>query len=340
MATPLARARDIRNQSDELECGKPTIFGFQLIQRTFTIRVSAGSIRGTPVKGPSENMSGDTTRAKPEEIKIMLVTRYLTKDLFKGKTVFVTGGGSGINLGVAKNFAALGANVAICGRTKEKLDAAAAELTALGAKVCAVVADVRDFTALEAAFARSREELGPMDVLVCGAAGNFLVRAERLSANGFNSVVGIDLVGSFNASRAAFEQLRTTKGTVIYISAGMAYMPHAFQVHVGAAKAGIDMMMKNLALEWGRYGIRTNSIVPGPIEGTEGMKRLPSSEGVINAIPLRRMGTVDDIGQTAVFLASPLASYVSGCVMVVDGGQNLAGSAPFNMRAETMLRAE
>lgn len=270
----------------------------------------------------------------------MLVTQYLAKDLFKGKTVFVTGGGSGINLGVAKNFAALGAQVAICGRTQEKLDAAASELAALGAKVCPVVADVREFAALEAAFARSKEELGPMDVLVCGAAGNFLAPAERLSANGFNSVVGIDLIGSFNASRTAFDQLQATKGTIIYISAGMAYMPHAFQVHVGAAKAGIDMMMKNLALEWGRYGIRTNSIVPGPIEGTEGMKRLTSSDEVIKTIPLRRAGTVDDIGQTAVFLASPLASYISGCVVVVDGGQNLAGSAPFNIAAEQILRVQ
>src|SRR5271165_255991 len=273
----------------------------------------------------------------------MLVTQYLAKDLFKGKTVFVTGGGSGINLGVAKNFAALGAQVAICGRTQEKLDAAASELAALGAKVCPVVADVREFAALEAAFARSKEELGPMDVLVCGAAGNFLAPAERLSANGFNSVVGIDLIGSFNASRTAFDQLQATKGTIIYISAGMAYMPHAFQVHVGAAKAGIDMMMKNLALEWGRYGIRTNSIVPGPIEGTEGMKRLSSDarrKELINAIPLRRMGTVDDVGQTAVFLASPLASYISGCVVVVDGGQNLIGSALFNVAVEEMLRAQ
>jgi NAD(P)-dependent dehydrogenase (short-subunit alcohol dehydrogenase family) len=123
----------------------------------------------------------------------------------------------------------------------------------------------------------------------------------------------------------------------------MAYMPYAFQVHVGAAKAGIDMLMRNLALEWGRYGIRTNSIVPGPIEGTEGMKRLWSTERqeeFINAIPLRRMGTVDDIGQSAVFLASPLASYISGCVVVCDGGQNLSGSALFNMGAEQMLRAQ
>ena len=182
-----------------------------------------------------------------------------------------------------------------------------------------------------------------MDVLVCGAAGNFLVPAEKLSANGFKTVIDIDLLGSFNASRAAFEQLKETRGSIIFISAGMAYMPHAFQVHVGAAKAGIDMMMKDLALEWGRHGIRTNSIVPGPIEGTEGMKRLSSpaqKEMFINAIPLRRMGTVDDIGQTAAFLASPLASYISGCVVVVDGGQNLPGSALFNMGAEQILRAQ
>jgi len=273
----------------------------------------------------------------------MLVTEYFAKDIYKGKTVFVTGGGSGINLGVAKNFAALGANIAICGRTQEKLDAAAEELRALGAKVCPVAADVRDIAALQAAFARSRDELGPIDVLVCGAAGNFVVPADKLSANGFKTVIDIDLLGSFNASSAAFDQLKETKGTIIYISAGMAYMPHAFQVHVGAAKAGIDMMMKNLALEWGRHGIRTNSIVPGPIEGTEGMKRLSSPEAkatLIAAVPVRRLGSVDDVGQTAVFLASPLASYISGCVVVCDGGSNLAGSGRFNAVAEQMLKEQ
>jgi len=273
----------------------------------------------------------------------MMVTQYFSQDLFKGKTVFITGGGSGINLGIAKNFAALGANIAICGRTQEKLDAAALELQALGAKVCAVSADVRDMAALEAAFARSKTELGPMDVLVCGAAGNFLAPAESLSANGFKTVIDIDLLGSFNASRAAFEQLKDTKGCIVYISAGMSYMPHAFQVHVGAAKAGIDMMMKNLALEWGPHGIRSNSIVPGPIEGTEGLKRLANpamKEKLVNSVPLRRTGTVDDIGQAAVFLASPLASYVSGCVLVCDGGQNLAGSMLFNMGAELMMKAQ
>ncbi len=273
----------------------------------------------------------------------MLVTQYFAKDLYKGKTVFVTGGGSGINLGVAKNFAALGANIAICGRTQEKLDAAAEELRALGAKVCPVAADVRDIAALQAAFARSNAEIGAMDVLVCGAAGNFVVAADKLSANGFKTVVDIDLLGSFNASSAAFDQLKETKGTIIFISAGMAYMPHKFQVHVGAAKAGIDMMMKNLALEWGHHGIRANSIVPGPIEGTEGMKRLSTPEAkatLIDAVPMRRMGSVDDIGQTAAFLASPLASYITGCVVVCDGGSNLAGSGRFNAGAEQLLKAQ
>jgi NAD(P)-dependent dehydrogenase (short-subunit alcohol dehydrogenase family) len=271
----------------------------------------------------------------------MLVRQCFSGALFRGKTVFVTGGGSGINLGVARNFAALGANVGICGRTQAKLDAAAGELRALGANVCAVAADVRDYAALASAFSQSRDVLGPMDVLVCGAAGNFLVEAERLSANGFKTVIDIDLLGSFNASRAAFEQLHETKGTIIFISAGMALMPHAYQVHVGAAKAGIDMMMKNLALEWGRYGIRANSIVPGPIAGTEGMKRLAGSDAtqaIVDSVPLGRMGSVDDIGQTAVFLASPLASYISGCVVVCDGGANLGGSARFNAGAEALLR--
>jgi NAD(P)-dependent dehydrogenase (short-subunit alcohol dehydrogenase family) len=281
-------------------------------------------------------------RGRRNEELTMNIASYFSATLFKGKTVFVTGGGSGINLGIARNFAALGANVAICGRTREKLDAAADELRALGANVCPVVADVRDFAALETAFAKTREVLGPMDVLVAGAAGNFLVPAEKLSANGFRTVIEIDLMGAFNASRAAFEQLKETRGTILYISAGMAYVPHAFQVHAGAAKAGIEMMMKNLALEWGRHGIRANSIVPGPIEGTEGAKRLfdPRQQAaLIDSIPLRRMGTVDDIGQTAAFLASPLASYISGCMVVCDGGQNLAGSTVFNASAEQMLLA-
>ena len=273
----------------------------------------------------------------------MIVQDYLPRTMYKGKTVFITGGGSGINLGVARNFAVLGAHLALCGRTQAKLEVAADELRALsahaGGKVLPVAADVRDYAVLEAAFVRTQAEIGPIDVLVAGAAGNFLCAAEELSANGFKTVVDIDLLGAFNAARGAFAQLNATRGCIIFISAGQAFVPQAYQVHVGAAKAGIDNLMKNLAVEWGTHGIRANSIVPGPIEGTEGMRRLSTPENDRRnkeVIPLRRYGHTDDIGQAAVFLASPLAAYVTGTVFAVDGGSNLVGSALWNQFVEAM----
>jgi NAD(P)-dependent dehydrogenase (short-subunit alcohol dehydrogenase family) len=270
----------------------------------------------------------------------MLINDYFPKNLMQGKVVFVTGGGSGINLGIARNFAALGARIGMCGRSAERLEQAARELQSAGAAVFTRTADVRDAVALQGALDTCRDELGPIDVLVCGAAGNFLVPAEQLSPNGFRTVVDIDLMGSFNAVHAGFEQLRSTRGSIIFISAAMAHVPHAYQLHVGAAKAGIDNMMKNLALEWGRYGIRCNSIMPGPVRDTEGMRRLSTPEleaELIKTIPMGRMGLVDDIGQAAVFLASPLASHITGTLLAVDGGQHLAGSAGFNKGAELIL---
>ncbi len=272
-----------------------------------------------------------------------MIRDFFPREMFRGKTVFVTGGGSGINLGVARNFAALGAHIAICGRTQERLDGAAVELRELNAhvsgKVLPVAADVRDYAALDTAFKRTAEEVGQIDVLVSGAAGNFVCPAESLSPNGFKTVIDIDLQGSFHASRAAFEQLKATRGFLLFIGAGQSFVPQAYQLHVAAAKAGIDIMMKNLAIEWGRHGIRTATIVPGPIEGTEGMRRLtpPDYKAIKEAvIPLGRMGTVDDIGHAAVFLASPLASYITGVVLCVDGGNNLVGSAIWNQAVRTM----
>ena len=270
----------------------------------------------------------------------MDITSILPADLFAGQVVFVTGGGSGINLGIARSFAALGADVGICGRSAERLQGAARELESLGARVTAEVADVRDYEALERALDATRESLGPVNHLVCGAAGNFPCPAENLSSGGFKAVVDIDLVGSFNASRAGFDQLCSTRGTILFLSAGQAFVPYALQAHVGAAKAGVDHLMRNLALEWGRFGIRCNSVAPGPIEDTEGMRRLAPGDETYHerlraAIPLGRYGTVEDIGQAAVFLASPLAAYITGTLLVVDGGQNLPGSGSF-----TQLLAE
>ncbi|MEM7481454.1 MAG: SDR family oxidoreductase [Acidobacteriota bacterium] len=276
----------------------------------------------------------------------MKITETFSPQLFAGKTVFVTGGGSGINLGIAKNFAAVGAKLAICGRTQARLDGAQKKLEALGAEVFTAVADVRDYEALAAAFAGTADALGPIHTLVCGAAGNFLAPAEELSPNGFKVVVDIDLIGSFNASRAAFEQLKSTEGAnLIFISAGQAFVPYWAQTHAGAAKAGIDNLMQNLAMEWGRFGIRSNSIAPGPIEGTEGMRKLAPEDLSFHqqfkaAIPLGRYGTVDDIGQAAVFLASPLADYITGTRLVADGGQNLPGSGIFTAMALEAMKGE
>jgi NAD(P)-dependent dehydrogenase (short-subunit alcohol dehydrogenase family) len=257
----------------------------------------------------------------------------LPPDLFAGHSVFITGGSSGINLGIAHGFARLGASVAICGRNAERLDGAVQELRRHGGAVLGLVADVRDAEMLGAGLTSARDSHGPADVVVCGAAGNFLARAEDLSPNGFRTVVDIDLIGSFNASRLAFEQLRETRGSLLYVSAGQAFVPFSHQVHAGAAKAGVELLMRNLALEWGPYGIRSNSIVPGPIHDTEGARRLSDTIGAETwaaQIPMERFGELDEIVAMALVLSSQIASYVTGACVVVDGGTALPGSGRFN----------
>jgi NAD(P)-dependent dehydrogenase (short-subunit alcohol dehydrogenase family) len=264
-------------------------------------------------------------------------------DIFAGKTVFVTGGGSGINLGIAEAFARHGASIAICGRSQERLDAATATLQGLGATVFAHTADVRAPDQLSAALDGAAEALGSIDVLVCGAAGNFLAPAEKLSPNGFKTVIDIDLLGSFNAARMGFDHLRRSRGSLIFVSAPMAMLPHAHQAHVGAAKAGVEMLMKNLALEWGLHGIRSNSIIPGLVQDTEGLKRIfgeADEDAIANHIPLRRLGVVEEIGNAALFLASPLASYITGTTLWVDGGQGLPGAAFFNRVSSDFLATQ
>lgn len=273
----------------------------------------------------------------------MTALDVLPKDLLSGKTAFVTGGGSGINLGIAKAFATTGANVAICGRTESKLEAAAAELRALGAKVSTSVADVRDAAAVAAAVEKTQAELGTIDTMVCGAAGNFYAAAEAMSPNGFRTVIDIDLMGSFNAARAAFEQLKQTRGSLLFVSAGQAYTPIKFQAHAGAAKAGIENLMKNLALEWGTYGIRSNSIVPGPIADTEGFERLSQPAGKeawLRLVPLGRFGAVEDVGAMAAVLSSPITAYVTGAQVIVDGGFALPGWGVLTHAAEDAMAAQ
>jgi NAD(P)-dependent dehydrogenase (short-subunit alcohol dehydrogenase family) len=249
--------------------------------------------------------------------------------LLKGKVAFVTGGSSGINLGIAEALVKAGARVVINGRNLEKLEAAVKGLQAHGTAM-GVQADVRNYEALEKAFQTAREAYGELDILVCGAAGNFPAPVLGMSSNGFKAVMDIDVVGTFNACRAAFEHLRKPGAVVLNISAPQAYIPMAMQAHVCAAKAGVDMLTRTLAIEWGGAGVRVNSITPGPIDDTEGMRRLApgeeSRQKLTQALPLQRFGRKQDIANLALFLASDAASYITGAIMVCDGGQSLLGS--------------
>lgn len=250
---------------------------------------------------------------------------------YSGKTVFVAGGSSGINLGIAEAFAAAGARVAIMSRRQDKIDAAVAQLKKQGGQVLGFAADVRDSTATQAALAAAHQALGPIDVLISGAAGNFPAPALGLSSNAFKTVVDIDLQGTFHVLRGAFGFLRKPGAAIINISAPQAFLPMELQMHVCAAKAGVDMVTRVAAMEWGREGVRVNSIVPGPIADTEGMARLaptPALEALVaDSVPLGRYGRKQDIANACLWLASPLAAYVTGVVLPVDGGWCLGGAS-------------
>jgi NAD(P)-dependent dehydrogenase (short-subunit alcohol dehydrogenase family) len=253
---------------------------------------------------------------------------------FAGRTVFVAGGSSGINLGIADAFARHGATVAILSRSQERIDGALEQLRRHGGAAEGYSADVRDAAGVAAALKQAHATFGPIDVLVSGAAGNFLAPALGMSANGFKTVVDIDLLGSFNVLRAAHEFLRKPGASVISLSASQAFVPTPYQAHVCAAKAGVDMLTRVLAIEWGGDGIRVNSIVPGPIEGTEGIRRLAPNDAerarMTARVPLRRYGTVDDIAGIAMVLSSPLGAYITGVVLPVDGGISLSGPRDFS----------
>jgi peroxisomal 2,4-dienoyl-CoA reductase len=251
--------------------------------------------------------------------------------VLKGHVALVTGGGTGITGGIARAFAEAGASVALVSRKMEHLQPAADAINANGGKAIPVVADVRQPEAVESAVAQTIEAFGKIDIVVNGAAGNFLCKAEELSPNGFGTVVDIDLKGTFNVCRAAFAQLKEHRGQILNISATLHYLGTPMQLHVSAAKAGVDALTRNLAVEWGRYGIRVNAIAPGPIEDTEGMQRLvpeAMKAQLKKLVPIGRFGRIADIEKAAVFICSDAASFINGVVLVVDGGHWLSTNRP------------
>lgn len=260
---------------------------------------------------------------------------------YRGKFVFVAGGTSGINLGVARAFARCGARVAVLSRSQEKVDAAVAELKRDGGDAVGFSADVRDYAKTEAALKAAHARFGDIDVLISGAAGNFPAPALGISSNGFRAVIEIDLLGTFHVLRAAYPLLRKPGASIVNISAPQSVLAMETQMHVCAAKAGVDMITRVGALEWGAAGVRVNSVLPGPIEDTEGMARLaPTDElkqATLDSVPMRRYGSKQDIANCCLWLGSEAASYVNGTLIPVDGGWSLGGAATMGSNMKKLL---
>lgn len=262
--------------------------------------------------------------------------------LFDGQVALVTGGGSGIGRGIADTLAALGAHVVLASRKQERVDAAAAEIRAAGGRATGVSVDVREPERVQQAVAGVRDTLGRIDLLVNNAAGNFYAPSDTLSANAWKSVIEIDLYGTFFCSQAVLPVMRSQGGgSIVNISMTLHYRGWPLMAHATAAKAGIDALTRTLALEWARDRVRVNAIAPGPIP-TEGVRKAftppPATDGVPDvfaiekaldsyakkAIPLQRWGTPADIGGMVAYLASPAGGWITGAIMVVDGGEWLA----------------
>ncbi|KAF8530681.1 hypothetical protein JB92DRAFT_2856909 [Gautieria morchelliformis] len=247
-------------------------------------------------------------------------------DLFEGRVLFCTGGGSGICKEITASLMRHGAHAVIIGRNLEKLEASAAELSESTGKTCiAAQADVRQPQQLQEAVKKTIDKFGRIDYVVCGAAGNFLAPIGGLSENAFRTVIDIDTLGTFNTVKATLAHIRATKGAYIHMSATIQNKGTPFQAHASAAKAAIDTLSSALAVEEGPRGVRSNVIAPGPISNTAGMDRLTATipgyaEKMSRSIPLQRQGTTQDIANAAIFLFSNAAIWVTGQVLVVDGG--------------------
>jgi len=257
-------------------------------------------------------------------------------DLLKSKRILITGGGTGLGKGMAQRFLELGAEVYICGRREEVLKATATELSeATKGTIHALPCDVRDLDAVERMI-DSIWSAAPLDVLVNNAAGNFIARSEELSPRAFESVINIVLMGTLHCTLACGRRwLKSAhRGTVLSISATYAPVGSAYVVPSAVSKAGVEALMRSLAVEWGNRGIRMNAIAPGPIPTQGAFSRvvpLPQLEALaLDRNPLHRFGTIEELANLAAFLVSDGSGYINGEVIRMDGGEFLQGAGEFS----------
>ena len=268
--------------------------------------------------------------------------------LLDGQVALVTGGGSGIGLGIAGELASLGAHVVLASRSEERLQAAVAGIRERGGAASAIAMDVRDAERVRAVVGEIASNHGRLDLLVNNAAGNFYVPSASMSPNAWRSVVEIDLYGTFFCSQAVQPVMREQGGgRIVNISMTLHYRGWPMMAHATAAKAGIDALTRTLALEWSGDRIRVNAVAPGPIP-TEGVRRAFAPPGgttddagterrmaehAERTIPMGRWGQPRDIGQMVAYLASPAGDWITGAIFVVDGGEWLSRPTGLTMPA-------
>lgn len=259
------------------------------------------------------------------------------KDLLNGKTIVVTGGGTGLGKSMSRRFGELGANIVISGRRKEKLEDTADEFSKLGIDVLTCPGDVRKLEDVELMTSQALDKFGTIDCLLNNAAGNFISPTEMLSPNAFKVVIDIVLMGTWNCtSTIGKEMIKNKKGNVLSIVTTYAWTGSPYVVPSAAAKAGVLAMTRSLAVEWGKHNIRFNAIAPGPFPTKGAWSRLmpPGFEdfedGMKDKIPMKRFGERHELENLASYLMSDGSAYINGEVVTIDGGEWLAGAAEFS----------
>ncbi|MCW5520992.1 SDR family oxidoreductase [Aureitalea sp. L0-47] len=272
-----------------------------------------------------------------------LHAKMLRDDALKGKTIVVTGGGSGLGKSMTTYFLELGANVVITSRNLEKLETVKAELEAqTGGKVLAVQCDVRHYDQVEALLEASVKEFGSVDVLLNNAAGNFISPTERLSANAFDTIIDIVLKGTKNCTLAFGKhwiEKKETNKVVLNIVTTYAWTGSAYVVPSATAKAGVLAMTRSLAVEWAKYGMRFNAIAPGPFPTKGAWDRLLPGElkekfDPAKKVPVKRVGEHQELANLAAYMVSDFSSYLNGEVITIDGGEWLKGAGQMNLLEE------